>query len=63
MVLHELSSKALFDAYNGKEIKCDGCGKRLAPEPEETWAKAGCGYFCADCLAKGVHLTAPCALR
>ena len=61
MELFEISSAKLATLYS--DLKCDGCGKVLTAEPEEIWAKAGCGYFCATCLANGVHLSAPCALR
>ncbi|KPP83763.1 MAG: hypothetical protein HLUCCA08_08150 [Rhodobacteraceae bacterium HLUCCA08] len=59
--LFEISSVRLAELY--ADLRCDGCGAALAPRPETLWAKAGCGYFCADCLARGLHLTAPCALR
>ncbi|MYM54966.1 hypothetical protein [Thalassovita mangrovi] len=57
MEIFEISSVKLAELY--KDLHCDGCGKALTAEPEEVWAKAGCGYFCADCLANGVHLTHP----
>ena len=55
--IHQIASDELARIY--KSLKCDGCGKALAAEPVETWAKAGCGYFCADCLRDGRHLTHP----
>ena len=62
MEIFEIASDRLAGLY--PELKCDGCGKLLQAEPVETWAKAGCGYFCADCLAKGVYLSHPaCGLR
>lgn len=58
----EIRSDELSKLY--KTLKCDGCGKVLAPEPIETWAKVGCGYYCAECLAKGIRGTrsAGCAI-
>jgi len=61
MEVFEIASDKLATLY--AELRCDGCGKLLTAQPVETWAKAGCGYFCADCMAKGRHLTQACALR
>ncbi len=44
-------------------MKCDGCGKLLTAEPSETWAKAGCGYFCAECLSKHIHTSHPACTK
>lgn len=62
MEIFEIPSDRLAELY--KTLSCDGCGKQLSALPVETWAKVGCGYFCADCLAKGVHLSHPaCKIR
>ena len=45
------------------DLKCEACGKQLSAASGETWVKAGCGYFCADCVARGRHLTHPSACR
>ncbi|MFH1794768.1 MAG: hypothetical protein ABIK36_12875 [Pseudomonadota bacterium] len=53
VAVFEIRSDELSRLY--KNLKCDGCGKALAPAPVETWAKVGCGYYCAECLARGVR--------
>ena len=57
--LFEISADRLAEAYR-KGLNCDGCGAPLTPDPQATWVKAGCGYYCPACQAKGLHLT--CAL-
>ncbi len=54
METFEISSDRLAQLYSN--LKCDGCGKQLTAKPAETWAKHGCGYFCAACLNADIHL-------
>ena len=57
----DITSDRLAGLY--ASLRCDGCGAGLQAMPVTTWAKVGCGYFCADCLSKAMHLTTPCAVR
>ena len=57
----EISGKDLAALY--PDLKCDSCGRSLAMAQDEIWAKVGCGYFCAECIASGKHLTHPAACR
>jgi tRNA(Ile2) C34 agmatinyltransferase TiaS len=57
----EIAGKELATLY--ADLKCDSCGRRLADAKDETWTKFTCGYFCAQCVAEGRHLTHPMACR
>ncbi len=57
MEIFEMPSDRLATIY--ATLKCDGCGAMLQAEPVTVWAKAGCGYFCAQCLSQAVHLAHP----
>lgn len=57
--IFEIAADRLTSLY--ADLKCDGCGAALMPDPDAVWVKAGCGYYCPDCQAKGLHLT--CRLR
>ena len=59
--IFEIAGKDLAGLYTN--LKCDGCGRSLAEARDETWAKVACGYFCAECIASGRHLTHPAACR
>lgn len=49
-----MPSDRLAEIYT--TLKCDGCGADLRASPVTVWAKAGCGYYCAPCMARGVPL-------
>jgi len=57
----EIAGKALAELY--PHLRCDACGRSLAEGEDEIWAKVSCGYFCAECIAAGRHLTHPAACR
>jgi hypothetical protein len=61
MEVFEISAEKLVALY--PDLKCDACGRRLSASAGETWVKAGCGYFCQDCVRRGRHLTHPAARR
>lgn len=49
-----MPSDRLAEIYT--TLKCDGCGADLQASPVTVWAKSGCGYYCAPCMARGVPL-------
>lgn len=57
MEIFEIPSDRLSEIYS--DLNCDSCKAALRAQPVTVWAKAGCGYFCAACLTRGVHLTHP----
>lgn len=61
MEIFEVPSDRLAQIY--ADLHCDGCAAPLIALPVTVWAKVGCGYFCAVCLARGVHLTHPACQR
>jgi hypothetical protein len=56
-----IAGRRLDELFPG--LRCDRCGRRAADAPEEIWAKAGCAYFCGECVAAGRHLMHPAASR
>ncbi len=61
ITVHEIEGRRLVTLF--PDLWCEACGRKLADALDETWVKAGCGYFCAECVAKGLHLTHPSACR
>jgi len=59
--IFEIGGRQLDGLFPG--LHCDRCGRRAADAPDEIWAKAGCAYFCGECVAAGRHLAYPAANR
>ena len=59
MEIFEVPSDRLAEIY--PDLKCDSCQAVLQADPVTVWAKVGCGYFCAVCIGRGLHLRHPTA--
>jgi hypothetical protein len=57
----QIAARELARLY--RDLRCDGCEVSPDPASDAIWAKAGCGYYCPDCLRRGVHHFHPARSR